>query len=83
MYDFAVTSSNETEEAIIADDLASAEQRRLAIFPEQRRIVYTLSRYGDKIAIEIAEALQLSRRTVENHLFIGRREMREFFRKCI
>ena len=40
MYDFAVTSSNETEEAIIADDLASAEQRRLAIFPEQRRIVY-------------------------------------------
>ena len=38
MYDFAVTSSNETEEAIIADDLASAEQRRLAIFPEQRRI---------------------------------------------
>lgn len=83
MYDFAVTSSNETEEAIIADDLASAEQRRLAIFPEQRRIVYTLSRYGDKTSTEIAEALQLSRRTVENHLFIGRREMREFFRKCI
>ena len=83
MYDSAVTSSNETEEAIIADDLASAEQRRLAIFPEQRRIVYTLSRYGDKTSTEIAEALQLSRRTVENHLFIGRREMREFFRKCI
>ena len=34
MYDFAVTSSTETEEALIADDLASAEQRRLAIFPE-------------------------------------------------
>ena len=83
MYDSAVTSSNETEEAIIADDLASAEQRRLAIFPEQRRIVHTLSRYGDKTSTEIAEALQLSRRTVENHLFIGRREMREFFRKCI
>ena len=74
MYDSAVTSSNETEKEIIADDLASAEQRR---------IVYTLSRYGDKTSTEIAEALQLSRRTVENHLFIGRREMREFFRKCI
>ncbi|WP_336533542.1 sigma-70 family RNA polymerase sigma factor [Bacteroides acidifaciens] len=83
MYDFAVTSSNETEETIIADDLASVEQRQLALFPEQRRIVYTLSRYEDKSSAEIAEEMQLSRRTVENHLFIGRREMREFFRKCI
>ena len=41
------------------------------------------SRYGDKTSTEIAEALQLSRRTVENHLYIGRRDMREFFRKCI
>ena len=83
MYDFAVTSSNETEETIIADDLASVEQRQLALFPKQRRIVYTLSRYEDKSSAEIAEEMQLSRRTVENHLFIGRREMREFFRKCI
>ncbi|MEY8479616.1 sigma factor-like helix-turn-helix DNA-binding protein, partial [Bacteroides acidifaciens] len=37
----------------------------------------------DKSSAEIAEEMQLSRRTVENHLFIGRREMREFFRKCI
>ena len=83
MYDFAVTSSNETEETIIADDLASVEQRQLSTFPEQRRIVYALSRYEGKISAEIAEEMQLSRRTVENHLFIGRREMREFFRKCI
>jgi RNA polymerase sigma-70 factor (ECF subfamily) len=83
MYNFAVTSSNETEETIIADDLVSVEQRKLALFPEQRRIVYTLNRYEDKSSAEIAEEMQLSRRTVENHLFIGRREMREFFRKCI
>ena len=83
MYDFAVTSSNETEETIIADDLASVEQRQLSTFPEQRRIVYALSRYEGKTSAEIAEEMQLSRRTVENHLFIGRREMREFFRKCI
>ena len=83
IYDTMSTSTNETEEKIIGDDLVTMERTRFAIFPEQRRIVYTLSRYGDKTSTEIAEALQLSRRTVENHLFIGRREMREFFRKCI
>ena len=83
LYDFTVTSSNDTEEKIIADDLASIERRQLTIFPEQRRVVYILSRYEDKTSTEIAEELHLSRRTVENHLFLGRREMREFFKKCI
>ena len=83
LYDFTVTSSNDTEEKIIADDLASIERGQLTIFPEQRRVVYILSRYEDKTSIEIAEELHLSRRTVENHLFLGRREMREFFKKCI
>lgn len=83
LYDFTVTSSNDTEEKIIADDLASIERRQLTIFPEQRRVVYILSRYEDKTSTEIAEELQLSRRTVENHLFLGRRDMREFFKKCI
>ena len=83
LYDVTVTSSNDTEEKILADDLASIERRQLTIFPEQRRVVYILSRYEDKTSIEIAEELHLSRRTVENHLFLGRREMREFFKKCI
>ena len=83
LYDFTVTSSNDTEEKILADDLASIERRQLTIFPEQRRVVYILSRYEDKTSTEIAEELHLSRRTVENHLFLGRREMREFFKKCI
>lgn len=81
--DFTSTSTNETEEKIIADDLASAEKLRLSTFPEQRRIIYGLNRYAGKTSTEIADKLQLSRRTVENHLFLGRREMREFFRKCI
>ena len=83
LYDVTVTSSNDTEEKILADDLASIERRQLTIFPEQRRVVYILSRYEDKTSTEIAEELHLSRRTVENHLFLGRREMREFFKKCI
>ena len=74
---------NETEEKIIGDDLMTMERTRLAAMPEQRRLIYTLNRFENKTSPEIANELNLSCRTVENHLFLGRREMREFFRNCI
>lgn len=83
MYDVTATSTNETEEQIIGNDLMSIEQRRLAAMPEQRRMVYALNRFEGKTSPEIAAEMNLSCRTVENHLFIGRREMRDFFRNCI
>lgn len=69
LYDFTVTSSNDTEEKIIADDLMAMERTRLAAMPEQRRLIYTLNRFEDKSSPEIASELELSCRTVENHLF--------------
>ena len=75
--------TNETEEKIIGDDLMTMERTRLAAMPEQRRLIYTLNRFENKTSSEIANELNLSCRTVENHLFLGRREMREFFRNCI
>lgn len=83
LYDMTATSTNETEEQIIGNDLMSMERCRLAAMPEQRRLVYSLNRYDGKTSPEIATELNLSCRTVENHLFIGRREMRDFFRNCI
>ena len=83
IYDCTVTSTNETEENIIANDLMAIEQRKLAMMPEQRRLVYTMNRFEAKTSTEIAEEMNLSRRTVENHLFLGRREMREFLKNCI
>ena len=83
IYDTMSTSTNETEEKIIGDDLMTMERTRLAAMPEQRRLIYTLSRFENKTSPEIANELNLSCRTVENHLFLGRREMREFFRNCI
>lgn len=83
LYDMTETSTNETEEQIIGNDLMSIERRRLAAMPEQRRLIYTLNRFEGKTSPEIATEMNLSCRTVENHLFIGRREMRDFFRNCI
>lgn len=83
IYDTMSTSTNETEEKIIGNDLMAMERIRLAAMPEQRRLVYTLNRFENKTSPEIANKLNLSRRTVENHLFIGRREMRDFFWNCI
>ena len=83
LYDTLSASTNETEEKIISDDLMTMERMRVAAMPDQRRLIYTLSRFDDTPSSEIADQLNLSRRTVENHLFISRREMREFFRNCI
>lgn len=83
VYDTMPFSTNETEEQIIADDLYGVEQRILSAFPAQRRIVYALNRYEDKSAEEIAGELNLSRRTVDYHLFLGRRDMRRYMKECI
>lgn len=83
LHDFTATSTNETEEKIIGNNLMEMEQMRLAAMPEQRRLIYALNRFEDKSSPEIATELNLSCRTVENHLFLGRRDMRDFFRNCI
>ena len=48
--------------------------------PESRIV---MNRFQGKSSEDIAEELNLSRRTVENHLFISRKEVREFIRQCI
>ena len=72
IYDHATTCTNETENQIVANDLL-----------EQRRKIYIMSRFEDKSSSEISAKLNLSRRTVENHLFISRKEIREYMKQCI
>lgn len=74
---------NDVESQIVADDLAEQEKMRLLLLPPQRRTIYSMSRYDDMAISEIARELQLSSRTIENHLFIGRKEVREFMKQCI
>lgn len=83
LYDMLPRETVEPESRMVADELRRLESRRVSALPEQRRKVYIMSRFQDKSAEDIAEELKLSQRTVENHLFISRREVREFIRRCI
>ena len=83
LYDMLPASTVEPESRIVADDLCRMEIRRMSALPVQRRKVYEMNRFQGKSSEDIAEELNLSRRTVENHLFISRKEVREFIRQCI
>lgn len=75
--------SSDTESNIVACDLARQEMRIVSQLPAQRQRIYTMVRYEGKCVADISEELQLSVRTIENHLAIGRREVRECLRKCM
>lgn len=83
LYDTLPVTTVEPESRMVADEIRKLESRRVSALPEQRRKVYIMSRFQDKSAEDIAEELKLSRRTVENHLFISRKEVHEFIRQCI
>ncbi len=83
IYDVVEYSSNETESGIIAHDLLVHEKMKLGMLPQQRRKIYVMHRFEEQSIPDIAIKLNLSRRTVENHLFISRKEIREYMQQCI
>ena len=82
-YENVIESTCEPEKEIIAKDLLTIERMKLNTFPQQRKKVYSMSRFEEKNIYEISEELQLSMSTVENHLFTGRKIMRNYIRMCI
>ena len=70
-------------ERVSCKQIEELEEGRLLCMAPQRAKVYRMWRHEDLSAAEIAERMQLSRRTVENHLYLSRIEMREFMRKAI
>lgn len=83
LYDIAEVGHNEVESCVVANDLQACENRRIALLPQQRRKVYVMNRFENKSIADISEELSLSRRTVENHLFLSRKEVREYLKQCI
>ncbi len=83
LYEASPACSEDTESGIHARDLQKLEIRRLSALPPQRRKVYSMNRFEGKSSETIAEELNLSRRTVENHLFLSRKEIRTYIKQCI
>ena len=83
MYDHAVIYTNEAESQIIANDLLSLEKHKLQMLSDQRRKVYVMNRFQEQSVSEISMKLNLSQRTVENHLFVSRKLVRDFIKQCI
>lgn len=83
IYDHVSMSTTEPESTLVARDLQAQELKCLQALPVQRRKIYMLNRFQEKSSSEIAETLQLSKRTVENHLFLCRKEVRAYMKQCI
>lgn len=79
----AISVVRSAESDVIAGDLRKHEVLKMSTLPIQRKRIYYMSRFMDMSVDEISEKLSLSRRTVDNHLFIGRKEVREYIKKCI
>lgn len=75
--------NDETEQTVVARDLALLEKKKLDSMPGQRRIIYIMRMYEGKNSQEIAERLGISKRTAENHFHLGITQMREYFRACV
>ena len=83
LYEVLPVSVTDLESQVIAKDLRRWEYRKVATLSEQRRKVYVMSRFQSNSISEISQKLNLSFRTVESHLFVSRRDVREFMRACI
>lgn len=75
---YAGMAEHPADATVSAADIASFEAQRIECLPDQRRIIYIMSRFEEKTTDEIADCLSLSKRTVENHLRLGRRDVRSY-----
>ena len=78
--DSALRAENVVENDVNAREIEACEMRIVGGMPEKRGAVYRMARYEGQSVEDIADCLHVSRRTVEAHLFAGRREVREKMR---
>ena len=83
IYEYTMARTDDAESRVIANDLLSREKYKLSLLPPQRKTIYAMNRFEGKTVREISQELNLSQRTVENYLFISRKEVREYIKQCI
>lgn len=68
---------------IAHDELAVMETKVLNSMAPKRAEVYKMYRHDELTAQEIADKLNLSKRTVETHIYLSTKQMREQLRKAL
>ena len=71
-------TDNSLESELAARELARMEEKKVECLPPMRRIIYIMSRYDEIPVDDISRKLDLSKRTVENHLRLGRKDVRTY-----
>ena len=65
------------------DQILQLEERKLQTMAQKRAQIYRMWRGDDKTMKEIAQELNLSTRTVETHVYLAVREMKEYIHAAI
>lgn len=76
-----IDASNETSGEIEYNNLLELANKAIEKLPEKRKQVFRLSRYEGLTNLEIAKQLNISKRTVENHIHQALKFLREQFGK--
>lgn len=82
-YSIARKFEQSPAQRIEAADILSFESRHLAEMPAKRANIYKMYKHDEMPADKIAEALSLSKRTVETHIYLSTKEMKAYLRKIV
>lgn len=82
-YSYNESTVDDTSSNAVVKDILRMERKYISKLPRQRRKIYELVRYEEKKVSDISSEMNLSIKTVENHLLLGRKYIRECLRKCI
>lgn len=78
-----IPSAGKTDSRVLYKEILLLEKLKFTTFPQQRQKVYCMNRCGGMNVTEISKVLCISKRTVECHLFYGRKEMRDYMLRCL
>jgi len=78
-----MSSVDKTDSRVLYKEILLLEKLKFTTFPQQRKKVYCMNRCSNMNISEISKVLCISKRTVECHLFYGRKEMRDYMLRCL
>ena len=83
MLSMASMDASSVAHRVEAADILSFERKYLDEMPRKRANIYKMYKHDGMTTDEIVEKLQLSKRTVETHIYHSTKEMRDYLRKII